>query len=165
MADESSPIKEPMASRVRDYMTAEPRTLEVGHSLLDAALMLRRANLRHIPIVDAGRLVGLLSDRDVARLAPSLLTPLHQDEYNRVFEDTPVGKIMTRNPISTTPDAPLAEAVDLLYTNRLGCLPVLEEGKIIGIITVSDMLRALHDLIASTPFSATPSSPWSSQES
>ena len=159
---ESGPNKEVLASRVRDYMTSSPLTLDVGHSLLDAVLLLRRSNLRHIPITEDGRLVGLLSDRDVARAAPSLLTPLPQDEYNRVFEDTPVAKVMTRNPLSTSPDAPLSEAVDLLYGNRLGCLPVVEQGNLVGIITISDMLRALHDLISPTPSSSTPSS---SQES
>ena len=54
---------------------------------------------------------------------------------------------MTRNPVSTFPDAPLAEAVEMLYKNRLGCLPVLENGSVVGIITKADMLRALHDLI------------------
>ena len=83
---EPSAKKEVLASRVRDYMTSEPQTLGAEHSLLDAVLMLRRSNLRHIPITKDGRLVGLLSDRDVARAAPSLLTPLSQDEYNRVFE-------------------------------------------------------------------------------
>jgi acetoin utilization protein AcuB len=162
---EASEQKVPIFSRVRDYMTPEPVTLGLEHSLLDAVLMLRRSNLRHIPILENGRLVGLLSDRDVARMAPSMLTFLPQEEYNRVFEETPVGKVMTRNPISTSPDASLAEAVDLLYVNRLGCLPVLQDGKLVGIITVSDMLRALHDLVSSAPSSATPVSPVSSPES
>jgi len=156
MAEKSNPRNELLTFRVRDYMTAEPQTLRVEQSLLEAVLMLRRASLRHIPIMEDGRLVGVLSDRDVARVAPSLLAPLSPDEYNRVFEDTPVGRVMSKNPISTTADAPLAEAVGLLYENRLGCLPVLEEGKLIGIITRVDMLRALHDLIAS-PASASSS--------
>jgi CBS domain-containing protein len=146
-------------------MTPDPQTLGVSHSLLDAVLMLRRSNLRHIPIIDEGRLVGVLSDRDVSRLAPSLLSPLPQHEYNRIFQDTPVGQVMTRNPISTKPDAPLAEAVEVLDTNRLGCLPVLEHGKLVGIITVSDMLRALRDLINWTISSRSPGVPSSSKHS
>jgi acetoin utilization protein AcuB len=148
---QTSATSKPLVPKVRDYMTPKPVTLGVDHSLLDAALMLRQSNLRHIPILEEGRLVGLLSDRDVARAAPSLLSPLVQEEYNRVFEETPLAKVMTRNPFSITPDAPLAEAVGLLSTKRLGCLPVLEEGKLVGIITVSDMLRALQDLITQGP--------------
>ena len=146
--------------QVRQYMTAEPQTLEITQSLLDAVLLLRRSHLRHIPIVENGHLLGILTDRDVARSAPSRLTPLPEEEYNRVFEGTQVGKVMTKEPFSTTPDSPLGEAVVLIYTRRLGCLPVLEEGKLVGIITVTDMLRALHDLIA--VMAAPPGSPQTS---
>ena len=131
-------------------MTPDPQTLSIEHSLLDAVLMLRRSNLRHIPILEDGQLVGLLSDRDISRLAPSLLVPLSAEDYNRVFEDTRVGKIMTRSPLCIAPDALLSEAVETLDSNRLGCLPVLDEGRLVGIITVSDMLRALRDLISGT---------------
>ena len=141
--------KQPLLSQVRDYMTSDPQTLDMKSTLLNAVLLLRRSELRHIPILDNDRLVGVLSDRDVARWAPSLLTSLTPQEYNRVFEETPVGKVMTRNPISVSPDAPLAEAVNLMYKHRLGCLPVLEAGRLSGIITVTDMLRALYDLIGS----------------
>ena len=143
--------KLPGSSYVRDYMTPNPESLDVNHSLLDAVLLLRRASLRHIPILENGSLVGVLTDRDVARFAPSILLPLPAEEYNLVFEETPVGKVMTRNPLSTTPDTPLAEAVDVLYRNRLGCLPVLQGTQLVGIITVTDLLRALHDLIAPPP--------------
>jgi len=135
--------------RVRDFMTSEPQTLETKNTLLDAVLMLRRQELRHIPIMEDARLVGILTDRDVARYAPSMLMGISPQEYNRVFEDTPVAKIMTRNLYHTSPEAPLAEAVHLLYNFKLGCLPVMEDERLVGIITVSDMLRALHDLIAS----------------
>jgi acetoin utilization protein AcuB len=134
-------------SRVRDYMTRDPQTLDSKNTLLDAALMLRRLELRHIPILEDGRLVGILTDRDVGRVAPSILMGISPQDYNRVFEDTPVAKVMTRNLLSTTPEAPLAEAVHLLYNHKVGCLPVLEDGRLVGIITVVDMLRALHDLV------------------
>lgn len=141
-------------SCVRDYMTADPQTLDIKSTLLDAVLMLRRVELRHIPILENGRLVGILTDRDVARFAPSMLMGLSPQDYNRVFEDTPVAKVMTRNLYRTTPEAPLAEAVNLLYNHKLGCLPVLEGDRLVGIITVSDMLRALHNLIAANPGSS-----------
>ncbi len=140
-------VKQVMLSRVRDYMTSEPQTLDIQSTLLDAVLMMRRSELRHIPILEGGRLVGILTDRDVARFAPSILVTLSPQDYNRVFEDTSVARVMTRHLVSTTPEARLAEAVDLIYTQKLGCLPVLEGERLVGIITVVDMLRALHDLI------------------
>jgi acetoin utilization protein AcuB len=164
MIEEPAESKAPLASRVRDYMTPEPQSLGVGQTLLDAVLMIRLAYLRHIPILEDGRLVGVLSDRDVHRLAPSLLIPHSSEEYNRVFADTPLEKVMTRNPITISPDAPLVEAVNLLFKERLGCLPVLDEGKLVGIITVSDMLRALYDLVSLTSSSPPSSSPASSKQ-
>jgi acetoin utilization protein AcuB len=148
MVDEPSAAKDRAGAKVGDYMTPEPQTLGVGHSLLDAVLMIRRAGLRHIPIVDDGRLVGLISDRDLARFAPSMLIPLSPDEYNRVFESTEIGKVMAKNPLTTSPGALLAEAVDLISANRLGCLPVLENGTLVGILTKSDLMRALRDSLA-----------------
>ncbi|MBI4459612.1 MAG: CBS domain-containing protein [Acidobacteria bacterium] len=134
-------------SLVRDYMTAQPETLNASDTLLDAVLLLRRTNLRHIPILEDSRLAGILTDRDVARSAPSMLMSLSPQEYNRVFEETLISKIMTRDPLSTTPDTPLADAVRLLHQHRLGCLPVVEGGQLVGIITTTDMLRVLHELI------------------
>lgn len=132
---------------VRDYMTASPQTLGADHSLLDAVLIMRRGGFRHIPIMEDGQVVGVLSERDVARAAPSLLVPLPPDDYNRVFEDTEVSKVMTKNAVITSPDTPLSEAVDVVRSNRLGCLPVLDGGEVVGIITNADMLRALYELL------------------
>ena len=142
--------KELTLSRVRDYMTPDPQTLDVESTLLDAVLLIRRAELRHIPIMEDGRVVGILTDRDVGRVAPSVLGSGSPQEYNRFFEETRAGKVMTRNLVSIAPEAPLAEAVNLLYKNKLGCLPVLDGDRLIGIITVSDMLRALYDLVGSS---------------
>jgi acetoin utilization protein AcuB len=145
------------AARVRDYMTAEPETLESSQTLLDAVLLLRRKDVRHIPILDNGVLAGIVTDRDVARCAPSMLLRLPPQEYNRIFEETIIGKVMSHPAVSTTPEAPLAEAVGVMFRSRLGCLPVLEGTKVVGIITVKDMLRALYDILA--PIPSAPGSP------
>jgi acetoin utilization protein AcuB len=134
-------------AQVRDYMTPDPQTLDAQSTLLDAVLMMRRSELRHIPILEDGRVVGILSDRDVARFAPSILVTHTAQDYNRVFEETPIAKVMSRKLVHTTPDAKLAEAVHVIYSQKLGCLPVLESDRLVGIITVTDMLRALHELM------------------
>ena len=140
-------VKQVSRAHVRDYMTPNPQTLDVQSTLLDAVLMMRRSELRHIPILESGQVVGILSDRDVARFAPSILVTLTAQDYNRVFEETPVAKVMSRKLVNTTPDTPLSEAVHVIYSQKLGCLPVLERDQLVGIITVTDMLRALHELI------------------
>ena len=142
------PRKQAERARVRDYMTLQVEALEADQSLLDAVLLLRKSRFRHIPVLDRGRLAGVITERDLWRFSPTMLIPLSQKDYNRVFEETTIGKVMTREPKTIAPDAPLTEAVDLMFQNRLGCLPVMEADQLVGIITVRDMLRALSDLIA-----------------
>jgi len=87
---------------VRDHMTRNVTTLLDDARLIDAALMIRRTGKRHVPVVSAadGKLVGIISDRDVARLAPSVLTTHDEEEYNRVFESTPITQGMTKEPVT-----------------------------------------------------------------
>src|SRR5947209_11678789 len=76
---------------VSAYMTRNVTTLRNDCHLLDAALMIRRTGKRHVPIVDeSGKLVGIISDRDVSRLSPSMLANMTPEDYNRVFEATPI---------------------------------------------------------------------------
>lgn len=145
--------------RVRDYMTTSVTTLPDDARLLDAALLIRRTGKRHVPILTAeGKVVGIISDRDVSRLAPSMLAQMTPEDYNRVFEATPITKAMTRNPMIVSPDAPVAEAVSLLYTKKIGALLAVEDGKLVGILTVNDMLGLLNELLTGSQTSSEASS-------
>lgn len=128
---------------VRDFMTSPATTLPHTASLLDAALKLRSTGYRHLPIVDGQRLVGIVSDRDILWFSPSLLGRISQEEYNSIFENTPLERVMSRDPLTVTPTTPLREAAALLYERKLGCLPVVEDGRLAGIITITDMLAIL----------------------
>ncbi len=128
---------------VRSFMTAPAKSIARDAHLLDAALTLRSTGFRHLPIVDGDRLVGIISDRDVQRLAPSLLSNITQDEYNAVFENTPLERVMTRDPLTVTPTTPLHKAAAILHGRKLGCLPVVEDGRLVGILTVTDLLGVL----------------------
>lgn len=135
--------------RVRDYMSTSVTTLTDDSRLLDAALLIRRTGKRHVPVVDAqGKPVGIISDRDVARMAPSILGQMTPEEYNSIFEATPITLAMTKNPITLSPDEPIATAVNLLYTKRIGAIVVVENDQVAGILTVSDMLGLLNELLA-----------------
>jgi acetoin utilization protein AcuB len=145
--------------RVRDYMTTSVTTLPDDARLLDAALLIRRTGKRHVPIVSAeGKVVGIISDRDVSRLAPSMLAQMTPEDYNRVFEATPITKAMTKDPMMVSPDAPVAEAVSLLYTKKIGALLAVEDGKLMGILTVNYMLGLLNELLSETQTSSEASS-------
>jgi acetoin utilization protein AcuB len=135
--------------QVKDYMTTSVTTLTDDARLLDAALLIRRTGKRHVPVVSAedGSVVGIISDRDVSRLAPSILSKTSQEEYNQVFESTPITMAMTKNPISISPSAPIGEAVQVLYTKKIGALLAVEDGELKGILSVSDMLGLLNELL------------------
>lgn len=133
---------------VRDYMTSPAASINKDARLLDAALMMRRSGFRHLPIVEGERLVGIITDRDVQRFAPSLLGNVSQEEYNAIFEETPLEKVMTKNPLTVHAHAPIQEATAILHDRKLGCVPVVEGEKLVGIITVTDMLRLLHNFLS-----------------
>ena len=137
------------AALVRDYMTTNVSTLNDQSRLLDAALLIRRTGRRHVPIVDdSGKPVGIISDRDVSRMAPSMLSRMTPDEYNQIFEATPITVAMTKNPITVAPELPIRGAVVLLYEKKIGAIVVTENDKVVGILTVTDMLGLLNALLA-----------------
>jgi acetoin utilization protein AcuB len=136
---------------VRDYMTRNVTTLSDDSKLLDAALMIRRTGKRHVPIVSAqtGKVVGIVSDRDILRLTPSVLSgETTEEEYNRIFEETPITQAMTKNPLSVSPDTLVVEAVQILFSKKIGAVLAVEDGDLRGILTVSDMLGLLNELLA-----------------
>jgi len=134
---------------VRNYMTTNVSTLQDDARLLDAALLIRRTGKRHVPVLDqSGAVVGIITDRDVSRVAPSMLAHITPEEYNEVFEITPITRAMTPNPIVISPEASMREVVSILYTKKIGALPVVDAGKLVGIMTVSDALGLLNELLA-----------------
>jgi acetoin utilization protein AcuB len=123
-------------------MVAGVETLTPDDSMSAALLLERRLKIRHIPIVEDGKLVGILTDRDLKRMLPSPLTGTDQETFERLAGETQVRQIMTRSPTTISPDAPLKEAVRVLYQKKFGALPVVEGDQLVGIITETDMLRA-----------------------
>ncbi len=137
--------------RVRDIMNTSLTTIPLASSLLDAAITMRRSSLRHLPILDAERLVGIITERDVQRCAPSLLSPITQEEYNATFENTPIERVMFRNPVTVTPDSSIRDAVLLMLDRKVGCLPVVEGGRLVGILTRSDLMNLLMNFLPAPP--------------
>jgi acetoin utilization protein AcuB len=136
---------------VRDVMICEVVTVEPTSLLLDAALILRAGSFRHLLVVENGLLVGILSDRDIQRCAPSRLIPVSEEDYNAVFADTTVSRVMTRSPQTVTSTTPLADAIATMQQSRFGCLPVLDDHKLVGLLTRSDLVDALQRVLMGKP--------------
>jgi CBS domain-containing protein len=134
------------APLVRDYMTPDPVSLEPEDSLMRAVELMRLRGVRHIPVILAGELVGLVAEGDVKRAEPSTLSDT-QDHFNQVMESTPISRIMIHEPLTATADTPLLKAAETLYSTKYGSLPVVDGGRCIGILTDNDLLHALVDLL------------------
>ena len=133
--------------KVSDHMTREVMTLEEKQSLREALTLQQRHKIRHIPVVADGRVVGILTDRDLKRASPSLLSGIDQKKYDELLDTIPVGQIMTRDPQSVTGATPLREAAKILIDRKFGALPVIENDLLVGIITEMDLLRALYEML------------------
>jgi CBS domain-containing protein len=134
--------------RVRDFMTKDPVTLREDDLLRQAVEIVMVRRIRHIPVLDeSGAVVGIVTDRDVQGTLPSPLSAAAPEEYEALLETTPLSRIMTRNVITVGADDLAAEAVETLLADRIDGLPVLEEGRLVGIFTVRDALRAYLEIL------------------
>jgi len=129
-----------------DLMTPEPATVTPKASVAEVWDVMREADIRHVPVVEGGRLVGMLSDRDLARL--DLVRVLNVEGVDALQQAlaTPVLGVMQPDVIFVEPDAEAVEVIDLLLDHKIGALPVVETGtrNVIGIISYVDVLRALQ---------------------
>ena len=128
--------------RVRDCMTADPFTVGPDDSLACAIDLLRRRDIRSVPVLENGKLVGVVSDRDLRQVAPSYPLFRDEDEIRRYNENLKVSAAMTADPMTISPDAPLVDAAKLLETYRISSLPVASGETLVGIISVTDLLKA-----------------------
>jgi acetoin utilization protein AcuB len=134
--------------RVRDFMTKDPVTLRQDDLLRQAVEVVMIRRIRHIPVLDEkGSLVGIVTDRDVQGTLPSPLSAAAPEEYEALLETTPLARIMTKNVITVRVDDLAAEAVETLLADRIDGLPVVEGGRVVGIFTVRDALRAYLELL------------------
>jgi acetoin utilization protein AcuB len=131
--------------KVRDVMTVDLLTIDPEASLREAADLMKRRGIRHVPVVHrTGRLVGILTDRDITHMAfvPALSEYVSWDP--RRLKAPRVRDAMTWSVVTTDPDATLVQAGFIMFQRRIGSLPVVENGRLVGILTERDVLAALH---------------------
>lgn len=126
---------------VRDLMTRSVFTLHATHSVPLAEAMMGLKHIRHVPIVDdAGRLEGLVTHRDLLAACVSTLAPLSDDERSSLQLSVPVSRLMQRDVWTITSSAPALSAARLMRDHKIGCLPVVDDGALVGILTATDLL-------------------------
>ncbi|QWV94362.1 CBS domain-containing protein [Geomonas oryzisoli] len=133
---------------VRDRMTKNPITIIPDISVTEALRLMGEKKIRRLPVVDrSGQLVGIVSDRDLFQASPSPATSLAVWEIHDLLAKLTVEKCMAKDVITVSEDTPLEEAARIMVDRRIGGLPVVNAGKLVGIITESDLFNILLELL------------------
>jgi len=129
---------------VSDWMTKKPFTIEEDASVIEAIHLLKEKNIRRLPVMKKGRLVGLVTEKMLYGYMPAKATSLDQWELHYLLSRTPVRAAMNPKPHTVLPDTPIAEAAKLLRDRKLnGVLVVGEKGELVGLLTTTNALEAL----------------------
>ena len=121
-------------------------------SIQDALQLMRKENIRRTPVVKDGKLVGIVSDKDLLNASPSDATSLSIWELNYLLSKIKVEEVMTGVVITVTEDTPIEEAARIMSDNKIGGLPVLRNGSVVGIITETDLFHLLLELTGAREF-------------
>jgi acetoin utilization protein AcuB len=129
--------------RVRDLMTRTLITVRPETSVADARALMAKQRIRHLLVTgESGELLGIVSDRDIRRSLPSPVTSLSVWEVNYLLSRVSVGDIMTKAVITVGPSRDAREAASIMVAHKIGALPITENGRLVGILTETDLLQA-----------------------
>ena len=127
---------------VKDRMTSDPVVITTDTSLKEALELVRSKPFRHLPVLDEnGKLVGIVTEKSLVYASPTSTTALSVFEVDYILSRTKVGQIIQGSVISVGPDWPIEEAARVMVDRRIGCLPVVEDDNLIGIISDTDIFR------------------------
>ncbi|MEE4314863.1 MAG: CBS domain-containing protein [Desulfofustis sp.] len=126
----------------RDVVSISPET-----SLAEASELFGKHRIRRLPVVREDVLVGIVSPGDIEKVMPSILDSDNSQEGEYLSTTTPISAVMTSSPITVSPDAALLEAVEKMRRNKIDGLPVVESGRLVGIISITNVLDAFLDIM------------------
>jgi acetoin utilization protein AcuB len=133
---------------VHERMSKNPITINKDIPINQALKLMRDEKVRRLPVLnDKGKLVGIVSERDLLYASPSPVTSLSIHELHYLISKITVGKIMTKDVITVSEYTPLEEAARIMADNKIGGLPVVRDGKLVGIITESDLFRIFTEIL------------------
>jgi len=133
---------------VDEIMTSSLFTLEADASLLDLHTLMRERNIRHVPVVADGELLGIVSNRDLLSA-----TPVTSEEKDSAYLNTKVSEVMQTGVETISPSMNVRVAALTLESHKIGCLPVVENDKLTGIVTSSDFVAVAINLLEQLEFS------------
>ncbi len=134
----------PTRRRVADVMTRDFVSVRPDERLDLVEDVMRLGRIRHMPVIDRGRLVGIVSQRDVLAASLSSERDFEAVERRSFIRSLQVNAVMTRDPIVIAPDASLAAAARRMTEHRIGCLPIVENGEVQGVVTLTDLISSAY---------------------
>jgi acetoin utilization protein AcuB len=135
---------------IKDWMTPDPVTITDDTSMIKAIHIMKQKRFRRLPVVHQGKLVGMVTDRDLKEASPSKATTLDVHELYYLLAELQVKEIMSRNPVTVALDDTVEHAAQVMLEQTISGLPVLDGGKLAGIITQSDVFRAFMHITGIT---------------
>jgi CBS domain-containing membrane protein len=127
--------------KVRDIMTRDVATLDWNDELGLADDIMKLGRIRHLPVVDEGRLVGIMSQRDLFKASLASAMGFGEKAKRAFMKTVTVKEVMVDEVITISPETSIEEAAKVILEKKIGCLPVTEEGNLVGLITETDILR------------------------
>jgi acetoin utilization protein AcuB len=135
-------------TRVGDIMQADVTTLKATDTLGLADDIMELGRIRHLPVVSGDRLVGIISQRDLFRAAISSVLSMRKATERAWLARIPVSEVMIKRVHTVDPQASVRQALDVMLHKRIGCLPVLADEKLVGLLSETDCLRYLARILA-----------------
>lgn len=132
---------------VRERMSKPVITVGVDMPIMEALNLMKREKIRRTPVVKKGKLVGIISDKDLLNASPSDATSLSVWEINYLLSQITVNEVMTRDVLTVTESTPIEEAARIMADNKIGGIPVMEEDQVVGLITETDLFKIFLELM------------------
>ncbi len=129
------------ATRVRDIMPEKMVTVSAGDTLSTVEDIMTLGRVRHMPVVQGGSLVGVVSERDLLRASLSTLSSFGSDQRRAFLQAVEIARVMSTPPITIEPDETVEAAARIMAEEKIGCLPVVQGQRLLGLITETDVLR------------------------
>ena len=130
-------------TQLSEIMNRTLVTVDTRASLRQAQRILDQRNIRHLFVMDGKRLVGIVTDRDLRKAAPSSKSPLTTSEREEFMDELKVVEVMSRKLITASPSTTVREAAKVMVREKIGCLPVVDDNTLVGIVTETDLLEIL----------------------
>jgi CBS domain-containing protein len=131
---------------VREIMMGSPVTLKPEDTLDLANDVIALGRIRHIPVVDDGRLVGIITERDLIGAAASQIFGLKQKNKSALLKSVLIKEVMKKRVVTAAPETPIKDVAHLMAEKKIGCVPVVSAGAVVGLVTTTDILRYVESL-------------------